>query len=285
MTDTSAPNDPRDPPPGRRIVMTSLITGLTLATTRVQAQAIHTDSAGLEAGEVKLPVEDGALPGYFARPQGDGPFPIVLVNEEIFGIHDYIKDVCRRLARAGYLAIAPEIYARLADLAKLTDPAVIMRDVISRAPDAQVMRDLDAAVRWAAANKGDAGRLGTIGFCRGGRTVWLYDAHAPQLKAAVAWYGPVGGASTAIQPKTAMDVAAALHAPLLALLGGQDPGIRVEDVQAAAARARAAGGVVEVVVYPEAGHGFHADYRPSYRPGDAADGWQRSLAWLRRWGV
>lgn len=265
--------------------MTGLMSGLTLATTRVEAQVIHTDTAGIDAGEIKVPVADGALPAYYARPQGAGPFPIVLVNEEIFGVHDYIKDICRRLAKAGYLAVAPEIYARVADMAKIDGFQNIGADVIARAPDATVMSDLDASAAWAAANKGDANRLGVVGFCRGGRNSWLYDAHNPTVKAAVAWYGVLGGTRTEIQPKTAADVAEAINAPLLALQGGQDAAIRVEDLQAVAAKARAAGKTVEVVVYPDAGHGFHADYRPSYKPADAADGWQRMLAWFNKYGV
>lgn len=272
-------------PRGRRFVMTGLMSGLTLATTRVEAQVIHTDTAGLDAGEVMVVVADGRLPAYYARPAGAGPFPIVLVNEEIFGVHDYIKDVCRRLAKAGYLAIAPEIYARIADMAKITDFTTIMADVISKAPDATVMSDLDSSAAWAEANKGDANRLAVIGFCRGGRNTWLYDAHNPKLRAAVVWYGPLGGARTGIQPKTAADMADSIHAPLLALQGGQDAAIRVEDLQAVAATARAAGKTVEVVVYPDAPHGFHADYRPSYRPTDAADGWRRMLAWFKKYGM
>jgi carboxymethylenebutenolidase len=273
-------------PLGRRaLVGSGLISGFTLATTRVDAQAIRTDSAGLDTGEVEVTVADGHIPAWFARPAGAGPFPIVLVNEEIFGVHEYIRDICRRLAKAGYLAVAPEIYARSGDISKLTDAAQIFREVILKTPDAQVMADLDATVAWAAANRGDAARLGTVGFCRGGRTVWLYAAHNPALKAAVAWYGPVGGPTSAIQPRTAADVAGGLRAPLLGLYGGKDGGIPVGDVEAAAAKARAAGHVVEIVIYPDAPHGFHADYRPSYRAEDAADGWQRMLAWFRRHGV
>jgi carboxymethylenebutenolidase len=272
-------------PVARRFMMTGLMYGLTLATTRVEAQVIHTDTAGIETGEAQVPVADGVLPAYYARPLGSGPFPIVLVNEEVFGVHHYIADICRRLAKAGYLAVAPEIYARLADMSKLTDFSAIFRDVVSKAADATVLSDLDASVAWAAANRGDTGRVGVTGFCRGGRNTWLYAAHNPTLKAAVAWYGPVAGPSTDIQPKTPADVATELKCPLLGLYGGKDGNIRVADVQAAAAAARAAGHTVEIVVYPEAPHGFHADYRPSYRPGDAADGWQRMLAWFRKYGV
>ncbi len=269
----------------RGLVMTSLISGLTLATTRVEAQVIHTDMTGIEGGEVKIPVGDTDLPGYFAKPVGAGPFPIVLVNEEIFGVHDYIKDTCRRFAKAGYVAIAPEIYARLGDLSKMTDVGQIISQVVSKAPDARMMQDLDGAVAYAAAHGGAATRLGVTGFCRGGRNTWLYAAHNPNLKAAVAWYGPVGGAPSEIQPKTATDVAGDLKCPLLGLYGGKDGGIKVEDVQAAAAKAKAAGKSVEIVVYPEAPHGFHADYRPSYRAEDAADGMKRLFAFFKQHGA
>ncbi len=269
----------------RGVMMSGLISGLTLATTRVEAQVIKTDTAGIVAEEVKIPVGDTELPGYFAKPQGAGPFPIVVVIEEIFGVHEYIKDTCRRFAKAGYAAIAPELYARLGDLSKMTDIGQIISQVISKAPDATVMSDLDKAVAYAAAHGGAATRLGVTGFCRGGRNTWLYAAHNPNLKAAVAWYGPVGGTPSDIQPKTATDLAADLKCPLLGLYGGKDTGIKVEDVQAAAAKAKAAGKTVEIVVYPDAPHGFHADYRPSYRQADAEDGWKRLLAWFKQHGA
>ena len=269
----------------RDVMVGGLIAGLTLATTRVDAQVIHTDTQGLAAGEVRIPVADGALPGYAAQPAGAGPFPVVLVIEEIFGVHEYIRDVCRRLAKQGYLAVAPELYARIADLSKMSDVQQIFRDVIMKAPDAQVLSDLDATAAWAAQHGGDQARLAVTGFCRGGRDVWLYAAHNPALRAAVAWYGPIAGGTSAIQPRTAAEVATELKCPLLGLYGGQDASIRVADVNAAADRARAAGKDVQIVVYPDAPHGFHADYRPSYRPADAADGWQRMLAFLRAHGV
>ena len=269
----------------RGFVMTGLISGLTLATTRVEAQVIHTGTEGLVAGEVRIPVSDGHLPGYFARPDGAGPFPVVLVIEEIFGVHAYIKDVCRRLAKAGYLAVAPELYARQGDLSQMTDASKIIREVISKAPDATVMTDLDSTAAWAGANHGDLARLGVTGFCRGGRATWLHAAHSPKLKAAVAWYGPEAGGTSPIQPKTVLDLAAEVKCPLLGLYGGQDRGISQDDVQEAAKRARAAGATVEIVVFADAGHGFHADYRPSYHADHAADGWQRMLAWFSRYGV
>ena len=276
----------KDYPLARRgMLMSGLISGFTLATTRVEAQAIHTGADGITAGEAKVPVSDGSIPAYYAHPAGAGPFPVVLVNEEAFGVHEYIKDVCRRLAHAGYFAVAPEIYARLADLSTMTDMSAIVRNVISKAPDERALADMDAAVAWAAGHGGDAGRVAVTGFCRGGRNTWLFAAHSPAVKAAVAWYGPIGGTVSAIQPKTAGDVAAELRAPLLGLYGGQDTGIPVADVQAAATRARAAGKTVEIVVYADAPHGFHADYRPSFRKPDAEDGWARMLAWFKQNGV
>lgn len=269
----------------RGFMMSSLITGLTLATTRVEAQAIHTDTQGIEAGETKVPVADGALPAYAAHPPGAGPFPTVLVIEEIFGVHEYIKDTCRRLAKAGYLAVAPELYARIADLSTMTDIQKIIHDVIMKAPDATLFSDLDATATWAAAHGGDTARLAVTGFCRGGRNTWLYAAHNPALKAAVAWYGPVVGATSEIQPATPTDIADKLLCPLLGLYGGKDTGIKVPDVEAAVAKAKAAGKEVDLVIYPDAGHGFHADYRPSYNAAAAADGWQKLLAWFHGHGV
>ena len=269
----------------RGFVMTGLIAGFTLATARVEAQVVHTDAAGLDAGDTKVAVSDGALPAYFAKPTGAGPFPTVIVIEEIFGVHEHIKDLCRRLAHQGYLAVAPELYARIADLSTMTDAGAIIRDVISKAPDATVLSDLDATAAWAAANRGDPARLGVTGFCRGGRDTWLYAEHNPALKAAIAWYGPVGGPTSPIQPRTAADSADALKCPLLGLYGEKDQSIPVADVQAAAAKARAAGKSVEIVTFPNSGHAFNADYRPSYVKADAEDGWARMLAFLRAHGV
>ncbi len=275
------------PPLSRRgFVMTSLMSGLTLATTRVEAQVIHTDAEGIEAGEVAIPAGDGPMPAYRAVPKGEGPFPVILVVEEIFGVHDYIKDICRRLAKEGYCAVAPELYARQGDLSKMSDVKQIIAEVISKTPDAQWIADLDATAAWAvSAAKGDPRRLAVMGWCRGGRAAWLYDAHRSDLKAAVAWYGPLGGERTAIQPRTAGDVAGEIHAPLLALYGGGDTGIPVASVEAARDAAKAAGKSVELVVFPEAPHGFHADYRPSYRKEAAEDGWRRALAFLKSHGM
>jgi carboxymethylenebutenolidase len=269
----------------RGALMGALISGFTLATTRVDAQAIHTDANGLVAEETKIASDGAQLPAYFARPQGAGPFPIVLVQEEVFGVHEYIKDICRRLAHEGYMAVAIEYYARMGDLATMTDAGQIVRDVISKTPDAQIMRDLDASAAWAASHGGDPKRLGVTGFCQGGRNTWLYAEHNPNLKAAVAWYGTVNLETTEYKPVSPILAADQLKCPLLSLSGEKDPAAKPALLKQAAERARAAGHTVEMVLYPNAAHGFHADYRPSYRAADAADGWQRMLAWFRKYGV
>ena len=268
----------------RGFVMTSLITGFSLAAVRGEAAPIHTDTDGLQAGEVQIPVRDGSAPGYMAKPASAGPFPVVVVIEEIFGVHEHIKDICRRFAKLGYLAVSTELYARQGDLSKMTDAGQIVRDVISKAPESQILSDLDDTVRWAGANGGDLGRLGVTGFCRGGYVTWLYAAHNPQLKAAVAWYGPIGE-STALQPDTVLAVAPRIDCPVLGLYGGKDPGIPVADIEKAATEARAAGKTAEIVIYPEAAHAFFADYRPSYVQSAATDGWTRCQTWFHRYGV
>jgi carboxymethylenebutenolidase len=269
----------------RGFVMTSLISGFTLATQSVEAQAITTDTTGLDAGEALISLADSKLPIYYARPAKGTAFPVVLVNEEIFGVHQYIQDVCRRLAKLGYMAVAPEIYFRNPDFPKMTDAQQIMRDVIFKTPDAEIMSDLDATLDWAAHNHGDANRMAEVGFCFGGRNTWLYAAHNPNLKAAVAFYGHIKNPTSDIKPKTALDIADQLHCPLLGLYGGQDPSNPAELIHQAEAKAKAAGKTVEIVIYPDAPHGFHADYRPSYRQADAEDAWQRTIAWFRRYGV
>ncbi len=276
----------REPFSRRGFVMSTLITGFTLATTTVMAQAISTDANGLVAGDVQIPTADGNMPGYRAMPEGNGPFPLVLVIEEIFGVHEYIKDTCRRLAKLGYCAVAPELYARQGDLTRMTDVQQIIREVISKKPDGEMLSDIDAAVAWAVKDsKADGDRLAVTGFCRGGRAVWLYAAHNPKVRAAVAWYGPLGGQRSEIQPKTASDVVGDLKAPVLGLYGGADTGIPVADVEKQRDAAKAAGKTVEIVIYPDTPHAFHADYRPSYRKEAAEDGWKRMLAWFRQYGV
>lgn len=272
-------------PSRRDFMMTTLITGFTLAVTRAEAEAIHTDDHGLLAGEISIPTLDGNIPGYRARPAADGVYPIILVIEEIFGVHEYIKDVCRRLAKLGYIAIAPELYARQGDFSKMTDPQEIFSKIILKAPDDRKMSDLDSTVTWALANRGDTHRLGVMGFCRGGRDTWLYAEHNPYLKAAVAFYGPVAGATSAIQPRTPLDAARELKCPLLGLYGGADDSIRIEDVRAAAAAAKTTAAVVQVDVFPGAPHGFHADYRATYRRDAAEAAWAKALDWFRSHGV
>ena len=271
---------------GRRpFIMTSLMTGFTLATARGQTTPIHTDTEGLVAGEVQIPVADGVLPGYGARPAALNIAPVVIVIEEIFGVHEYIKDVCRRLAKAGYLAVAPELYARLGDLSTMTDVQEIFQNVILKTPDATMLSDLESSIDWATAHHGDPRRVATLGFCRGGRDVWLFAEHEPRLKAAVAFYGPVVSPTSAIQPQSPIDLAADLKCPLLGLYGGKDDSISPRDVYAAQAKARAAGKQVEIIYYPDAGHGFHADYRPSYNRADAQAAWTQALAWLHKYDV
>ncbi|MGB3718810.1 MAG: carboxymethylenebutenolidase [Proteobacteria bacterium] len=269
----------------REMVVTTLATGFAMAVQPVAAQTmITTDTEGLEAGEIKIKVQDGEIPAYCAMPAQGGPFPVVLVVQEIFGVHEHIKDICRRLAKEGYMAIAAELFARQGDVSKLSIDEI--RPIVARVPDAQVMSDLDAAVEHArASGKADVNRLGITGFCWGGRIVWLYAAHNPNLKAGVAWYGRLVGQSTENTPKHPVDIAADLKAPVLGLYGAADQGIPVETVERMRSACQAAGKTCEIVIYPDAPHAFHADYRPSYRPEPAKDGWARLLAWFRKHGV
>lgn len=274
----------RFPMARRGFVMTSLISGFTMATTRVDAQAIHTDTAGLTVAETQIPTGDGALPAYMARPDGAGPFPIILVIEEVFGVHEYIKDVCRRFAKQGFMAVAAEYYARGGDLSQAMSSAQIDA-IVSKAPDEQMMADMDAVADWAAHNHGDGNRLGINGFCRGGRQVWLYAAHSDRLKAAVSWYGVLDGPTSPILPKTALEVIPEVKCPVLGLYGTEDALNPMNLIEEAEKEAKEAKEPVQFVVYPNAPHGFHADYRPSYRAADAQDGWNRALAWFRHYGV
>ena len=270
----------------RGFVVTSLAAGFALAVQPVSAQTISTDTQGLEAGEVKIPVADGHVPAYRAMPAKGGPFPVVLVVQEIFGVHDHIQDICRRLAKLGYLAVAPELYARQGDVSKITEFKEIFTKVVNKVPDAQVMSDLDATVAWAAdTKKGDTARLGMTGFCWGGRIVWLYAAHNPNVKAGVAWYGRLVGDVDPLHPKHPVDVAAAIKAPILGLYGGDDQGIPLESVEKMRAALKAANKEAEIVVYPNAPHAFYADYRPRYRKEQADDGWKRLQGWFKKYGV
>ncbi len=273
----------------RKFVVTSLTAGFALAVQPIQAQTtITTDTNGLTAGEVKVPVKDGEIPAYRAVPAKGSNFPTVLVVQEIFGVHEHIKDICRRFAKAGYLAIAPEMYARQGDVSKLQMNEIITK-VVSQVPDQQVMSDLDAAVAWAKKNNGNTDKLGITGFCWGGRIVWLYAAHNPNLKAGVAWYGrlvpPPPERSSPLQPKHAIDVVKDLKAPVLGLYGGKDTGIPNETVEQMKKALKEANKPSEIVLYPEAQHGFHADYRQSYNKEAAQDGWKRAIDWFKKHGV
>jgi carboxymethylenebutenolidase len=270
----------------RSFVVTMLGSGFALAVQPVSAQTITTDVQGLTAGEVKIPVKDGEIPAYRAMPAGGGPFPVVLVVQEIFGVHEHIKDLCRRLGKSGYLAVAPELYARQGDVSRMKDIQEILSTVVAKVPDAQVMSDLDATVAWAAGTgEGDVRRLAVTGFCWGGRITWLYAAHNPKVKAGAAWYGRLVGQTGELTPANPIDLASALTVPVLGLYGGADQGIpldTVEKMRAALATGRSGS---EIVVYKEAPHGFNADYRPSYRKDAATEGWTRMLAWFKRNGA
>jgi carboxymethylenebutenolidase len=270
----------------RGFVVSSLAAGFAVSAGPLMAQTmIRTPMDGLVGGDVKIPTAGGDMPGYWAAPAKAGRYPVILVVGEIWGVHEHIKDVVRRLARAGYFAVANEPYWKIGDLAKMTD----IKEVIASAnklTDEQAFADLDATVRWAGTqSKANVGRLGITGFCRGGRMVWMYTAHNPNIKAGVAWYGGLGtgGAITT----TPMDVTDRLNAPVLGLYGGKDGGIPLEQVERLRAGLLAFGKDKESVihVYPEAGHAFLADYRPSYRQAEAEDGWKRMLAWFKKHGV
>ena len=269
----------------RGFVVTTLAAGFALTVQPVQASTIVTDIKGLTAGEVKIPVADGTIPAYRAEPATSGPHPVLLVIEEIFGVHEHIKDMCRRFAKQGYLAIAPELYSRVGNVVAMTDIKEVLATV-NKAPDATMMSDLDATVAWAARHGGNAKQLGITGFCRGGRTVWLYAAHNRGVKAGVAWYGPLAGKPTEAMPTNPIDIAGQIKVPVLGLYAGLDQGISQENVAAMRAKLIETGNTrSQIVVYPDAQHGFNADYRPSYNGADAEDGMSRCLAWLRANGV
>lgn len=274
----------------RGFLVTALGAGFALAVQPVMAQtAVVTDSEGLVAGETSIRTSDGMMPAYFARPAQGGVFPVILVVQEIFGVHEHIKDICRRLAKLGYLAVAPELYARQGDPRQYKEIPEIIAKVVSKVPDAQVMADLDACVAWAGGQGGDVKRLGITGFCWGGRATWLYAAHNPGLKAAVAWYGRLAGTAGELTPRHPLDIAAEVKAPVLGLYGGLDQGIPLDTVArmraALAASASPAARASAIHVYDNAPHAFHADYRPSYRKDEAEDGWRRMREWFKTNGV
>ncbi len=286
---TDQPSDrkpPSDTQLSRRAFLAGGITaGFALAVLPVSAQTLTTDSNGLTVGEVQIPVADGSIPGYRAMPSSGGPFATVLVVHEIFGVHEHIKDICRRLAKLGYLAVAPALYAREGDVGRMSDMRGIMQ-VVAKVPDRQVASDLDSTVAWAkSTGKADTGKLAITGFCWGGRQVWLYAAHNPALKAGVSWYGPLERPKTEMSPENPIDLVQQINVPILGLYGGADAGIPVAQVDAMRAALKAAGKPSEIIVYPDAPHGFNADYRASYRPDAARDGWKRMTLWFKDHGA
>ncbi len=270
----------------RDFMKVTLGTGFAAAVLPTLSQAaITTDTDGLEAGTVQLSVDGQVVPVYRAQPKDGRKLPVVLVVSEIFGVHHHIADIARRFAKQGYLALAPDLFVRQGDATKYDSIPELMKAIIAKVPDAQVMRDLDACVAWAAEHGGDTSRLAVTGFCWGGRITWMYAAHNPKVKAGVAWYGRLVQDKTTLQSQHPVDIAGELKVPVLGLYGGRDTGILLDSVdQMKAALAKGKSGS-EIVVYPDAGHGFHADYRPSYVEADAKDGWKRCLDWFRRHGA
>jgi carboxymethylenebutenolidase len=250
---------------------------------RLTGDTMKTSSEGLIAEDVTIRAQVGDIPGYRAMPSTGSSFPTVLVVQEIFGVHEWIKDVCRRLAKMGYYAIAPELYARQGDPTKISDTTQLLKDIVSKVSDAQVLADLDAAVAYAkSTGQTDTAKLGITGFCWGGRIVWMYAAHNATLKAAVAWYGPVARAYHE-GDKTVMDIVPGIKAPVLGLYGGADPSIPKDTLDKVEAAMTSAGKAVEIIVYPDTPHAFLADYRPSYRKEAAEDGWKRLTAWFKKY--
>ncbi|MES2183946.1 MAG: dienelactone hydrolase family protein [Pseudomonadota bacterium] len=287
--DSLVPGRTTEQGPSRRFALQAAIgVGYAAATLPIQAQtAIHTPSTGLDAGPASYTVNGFNVPAYTARPQGKTRLPVIIVVQEIFGVHEHIADVCRRFAKLGYLAIVPDLYARQGDATKYTDIAKLQAEVVSKVPDAQVMADLDGALGWAQTHGGDLKRAGITGFCWGGRIVWLYAA-AGKVKAGVAWYGRLVGNSNAMTPKNPVDIATQVKAPVLGLYGGKDPGIPLDSLakmESALAEGGKAAKESRFVVYPEAAHAFNADYRASYVKSAADDGWKQATAWFREHGV
>ena len=258
--------------------------GYTLLAGPVRADAIQTDATGLDAGDAKIKVADAEMPGYYARPAKVANPPVILVAQEIFGLHEYIRDVTRRLAKLGAFAVAPDYYFRKGDLTKVTEIKDLFPIVNTKA-DTELFSDLDATVAWAKSKGGNTNRLGIMGFCRGGRTVWLYSTHNPNLKAGVAFYGTLADAHSDAMPKNALDLATEVKEPVLGLYGAADTGIKVEQVEQMKTALQAAHKTAEFKIYPDAPHGFHADYRPSYRKEAAEDAWKQMTGWFKKYKV
>jgi carboxymethylenebutenolidase len=277
---------PRNGLSRRNFIVTSLASGFALASGAVEAQAINTDTKGLVAGEVNIPVADGKMVAYHAMPAKGKNFPVLLVIEEIFGVHEHIRDVCRRYAKLGYHAIAPELLARQGDVSKMTDIGEILSKVISKVPDAQVLSDLDATVAFAkASGHSDTGKLGIIGYCWGGRTVWLYAAHNPQVKAGVAYYGLLDGMKSDIKPQDPVDLGETIKVPVLGLYAGMDTFIKPEVIEKMRGELAKGSSGSEVIVFPGVNHGFNADYRPTYDKIAADYAYKLAREWLKEHGV
>ncbi len=277
----------------REFLVTSIFAAGTFAAAVMPVQAqtrIITDDKGLIVGEVKIPVSDGEIPAYRAMPdKKGGKFPVVMVVHEIFGVHEWIQDICRRFAKLGFLAIAPALYARQGDVKDLKDPREINREVYFKIPDTQSMSDLDSTVVWAGKNSGNTKKLSITGFCWGGRIVWLYAAHNPKVKAGAAWYGRVvptpNSPVNTFQPTTPIDHVKELKVPVIGFYGGQDKGITLDGVERMKAELKKGKSKSEIVVYPEADHGFHADYRPTYNKQASEDAWKKLQAWFKKHGA
>ncbi|MFM5914077.1 MAG: dienelactone hydrolase family protein [Chakrabartia godavariana] len=262
---------------------TVVATGYALAAQPLSATAIATSADGLKAGMVSFPTGGIAMGAYRAKPKGKANLPVIIVVQEIFGLHEWIRDIVRRFAKAGYYAIAPDLYQRQGDATKVADFKQLFAEIVSKVPDAQVMADLDALTQFVGKDGGNARRIGITGYCWGGRITWLYAAHNPKLKAGVAWYGRVKGAATELQPQNPIELVSAINAPVLGLYGARDKGIPVADVEAMNAALKAAKKPSSIHLYPEADHGFLADYRPSYNEAAARDGWSRALAHFKKY--
>lgn len=270
----------------RGFVMTSLASGFALASQPLLAQAISTDTKGLAVAEVMVPTADGQIPAYVARPSRAGRHPVILVVQEIFGVHEHIKDMCRRFAKQGYYAIAPEMFARQGDVSKMSDIAAILNDVVSKVPDEQVCADLDAALAFArASGHANADRAGLVGYCWGGRTAWVYALHNPKLKAAVAYYGLLDGMKSPIKPRDPVEFGSEIKVPVLGLYAGKDAFIKSEVIAQMSGAVARSGSGSEIVVFPNVDHGFNADYRPTYDKATATYAWKLTRDWLRDHGV
>lgn len=269
----------------RGFLVTTLPAGFALAVQPVSGQTITTNTDGITAGEVKVPVADGEMPAYRAFPNKGKNFPVVVVVQEIFGVHEHIKDLCRRLAKKGHYAIAPALFARQGDPAKIQDMQVLVRDIVSKVPDAQVMTDIDSTLAFADRNEGNGKKAAITGFCWGGRIVWLYAVHNPKIKAGAAWYGRMEGQSSPLQPNHPIDFASKLKVPILGLYGGKDQGIPQSSIGKMREALKAGTSKSNIILYASAQHGFNADYRPSYGKVDAEDAWARMLAWFKKNGA